>query len=88
MGGTMLLVLAAVSVLTGMIYGGAMIGHIAKRGEKINYIWIKLYFFKYVQTYRRMTREETGKVGPYFMPFFVFMNLALVLAMVALVTRA
>ena len=88
MGETLLLVLAATSVLTGMIYGGAMVGHIAKRGEKINYILIKLYFFKYVRTYRRMTLEETGKVGPYFMPFFVLMNLALVLAMVALVTRA
>jgi len=59
-----------------------MVHEVSKRGVKISILWLRLYIFKYMHQYKKMTKEETGKVGPLFYPCIASINMALVLAVV------
>ncbi len=73
-----LLVSAGVFVALAM----KMVHEVSKRGVKINILWLRLYVIKYMHQYKKMTKEETGKVGPLFYPCIASINMALVLAAV------
>ena len=60
-----------------------MVHHVSKRGVKINIPFIRLFIFKYISQYRQLTRAETGKVGPLFLPCILSINMALILAVFA-----
>ena len=53
-----------------------------KRGESVNYIWLRLLIIKYLGRYAKITQEETGQVGPLFYHYVVPLNVALVLFVV------
>ena len=58
-----------------------------KRGIPVSYIWLRVMIFKYLHQYRKITREETGRVGPLFYHYAVPLNVALLLAIaMAIVT--
>ena len=56
-----------------------------KRNMKVNWIFLKVLIIKYVGQYRKITLQETGKVGPLYYSFVVSMNLALVTAIIGIV---
>lgn len=58
-----------------------------KRNMKVNWIFLKVLIIKYVGQYRKITLQETGKVGPLYYSFVVSMNLALVTAIIGIVLR-
>ena len=58
-----------------------------KRGISIEYLWLRVMIFKYVEQYRRVTREETGRVGPLFYHYVIPLWIALVLAVILIVYR-
>ena len=60
---------------------------LSKRGTKINYFLIRIYIYKYINQYRKITMEENGKVGPLFYSFIVSFILALVFAIVGIVLK-
>ena len=50
-----------------------------KRNDKIeNFIFIRLFIFRYVNNYRKITKNETGKVGNLFYSWLISINVALV----------
>ncbi len=50
-----------------------------KRNEKIeNFIFINFFIFRYVSNYKRITKDETGKVGNLFYSWLISIDLALV----------
>ena len=53
-----------------------------KRGIPVSIIWLRLMIFKYLHQYRKITREEMGRVGPLFYHYVIPLNVALVLAIV------
>jgi hypothetical protein len=56
-----------------------MIVHqLSKRGVKISFLLLRLYIIKYIHQYKKITLEETGKVGPLFYPCIISINMALV----------
>jgi hypothetical protein len=79
--------LALPCAVVGVALMMAMAGALQARGQKINWVWIRLYIFKYIGQYREVTVQETGRPGPLFYPFVVSMNSALVLAIVGLALR-
>jgi len=81
------LVLAIISVLCGVLFSIMITAFISKRGTKINYLLIRIYIFKYVNQYRKITIEENGKVGPLFYPFIVSFILALIFAIVGAILK-
>ena len=85
---TVFLVLAIVSVLCGIVSSVMIAVFLSKRGIKINYLFFRIYIFKYVNQYRKITTEENGKVGPLFYSFIISFILALLFAIVGAILKA
>ena len=80
-------VLAIICVLWGVASSVLIISFLSKRGRKINYLLLRIYIYKYVNQYRKITIEETGKVGPLFYSFITSFILALIFAIAGLVLK-
>jgi hypothetical protein len=48
---------------------------------------LRLYIIKYIHQYRKITKKETGKIGPLYYPCVVSVNLALVCGIVGLLLK-
>ena len=81
------LVLAIVSVLCGVVSSIMIATFVSKRGTKINFLFFRIYIYKYVNQYRKITTEENGKVGPLFYSFIVSFILALLFAIVGAILK-
>ena len=81
------LILAIVCVLCGVVSSVLIIAFLFKRGNKINYLLIRIYIYKYINQYRKITIEETGKVGSLFYSFIVSFILALLFAIVGMILK-
>jgi hypothetical protein len=64
-----------------------IVHELRKRNVEINFFWLRLLIPKYANQYKKITLQETGRVGPLFYPWILSINLAAVLAIVALVTK-
>jgi len=82
------LVLAIVSVLCGVVSSVMIAMFLSKRGTKINYLFFRIYIFKYVNQYRKITTEENGKVGPLFYSLIGSFILALFLAVIGAILKS
>jgi hypothetical protein len=54
--------------------------YVRRRGEPVSLVWLRLMILKYLHEYARLTREETGRVGPLFYHYVVPLNVALVIS--------
>ena len=82
------LVLAFISVISGVVSSIVITSSLSERGIKINYPFIKVLIIKYVHQYRKITLQETGKPGPWFYSFVISMNLALTFAIIGITLKA
>ena len=80
-------ILAIVSVACGLAASIMITAFLSKRGIKINYLFFRVLIFKYINQYRKITMEETGKPGPLFYPFILSMNLTLLFVVVGIILR-
>lgn len=87
-GADIFLGLAIVFVICFVIFSILIVAELDKRNVKINFLWIRLFLFKYVNQYKKITREETGKVGGLYYPWVISINLALLSAIVGLILKA
>ena len=62
-------------------------GDLERRGMPVSFIWMRFLAFRYLHQYSRITREETGRVGPLLYHFVVPINLALVLVIVFAIAK-
>lgn len=80
-----LVILALVSV----VWGGVSVGRIGKelqrRGIAVNWFLGKILMIRWVSQYKEITTAEQGRPGNLFWHFVIAMNLALFLAILALV---
>ena len=53
-----------------------------KRGIAVSVVWLRVMILKYLHEYSKITREETGRVGPLFYHYVVPLNVALVVVIV------
>ena len=82
-----LLVLALVFIGLFVILSMMITHEVSKRGIKINFFLLRLYIIKYVHQYRKLTLEESGRVGPLYYPCIISVNLALIFAIAGLILR-
>lgn len=82
---TLFFVLALIGVAWGIATSIMITSFLSKRGVKINYPFIRLFIFRYVGQYRRITIDEAGKSGPLFCWFITSWNVALVFAIIGIV---
>ncbi|MCW8823091.1 MAG: hypothetical protein OQJ93_13845 [Ignavibacteriaceae bacterium] len=84
----LLAVLAFIAVAWFIVSGIMIINELLKRKQKINFVFIKLMLPVYAHRYKKITLEETGKVGPLFYHWVIAINAALVLAITAIISNS
>jgi hypothetical protein len=84
---TLFFVLALVSLASGILFMIMITSNLSGRGIKINYFLLRLYIIKYVNQYRNITREESGRPGPLFYPCIASMCLVLFFAVIGIVLK-
>jgi len=82
---TLFFILALISVSWGIATSIMITSFLSKRGIKINFLLFRLFIFKWVGQYRKITIEETGKPGLLFYWFITSWNVALVFAIIGIV---
>lgn len=75
----LLLVFALIFLIVFVVTSMMIVHEVSKRGTKINIPLLRLFIIKYIHQYRKMTLEETGKVGPLYYPCLTSINLAFIL---------
>jgi hypothetical protein len=83
-----LLGLAIFFIICFVVFSILIVAALDRRHVKINFLWIRLLILKYVSQYRKITLEETGRVGSLFYLWIISINLALVSAVAGLIMRA
>lgn len=87
--GNALMTFAIVSALCAVASAVLMTAALQKRGIPVNWVWLQLRILsRYLNQYRDVTRQETGRTGPLFYIFVVAINLTLLTALVGLILRA
>jgi len=81
------LVLGLASVGVGIISSIAVTSYVAKRGVRINFFLYRIMIFKYFNDYRRLTLQETGRIGPWYYAFSAAMILTLVFVVVGIILK-
>lgn len=80
-------VIAGIAVIWYIISGMMIVNELMKRGEKINFVFINATLPVYAHRYKKITLEETGKVGPLFYHWVIAINTALVFAVAAIISK-
>jgi len=82
------LFLALVSIAFNIVISIMIISELQKRKIKINFFLIRLLLPKYVHQYKKITLEETGKVGALYYRWIVSINLTLILAVAGIIQKS
>jgi hypothetical protein len=80
-------VLAGACAVCGAITAGRMGQELQRRGIAVNWFLMRIQMIRWVSRYKKLTTEELGRPGPLYGQFLIAMNLALVLAILALLAR-
>ena len=85
---TIILALIAFIAVGWYIVAGIMIfNELQKRGEKVHFIFLNFMLPFYTNRYKKITFEETGKVGSLFYHWLIAINTALVFAIAAIISK-
>jgi hypothetical protein len=84
---TVFFILAIISVIIGVVASVMIAVFLTQRGTKINYLFFRLFVFKYIEQYRRITINENGRPGTLFYSYVVSMILALVFAVTGIILK-
>ncbi len=80
-------VLAFISVGSAIVFSMMIVHEVSRRGIKVNYLLLRLFLPKYIEQYKKLTLNETGKFGPLYLPCVGSYVSALVFAIVYLIAR-
>ena len=81
------IVLAIACVLCGVVSSMMIVSFLSNQGIKINYFLLRLFLPKYVEQYKKIMIEKTGRPGSLYYSFVVSMISGLVLASIGLLLR-
>ena len=84
----LLAVLAFVAVAWFIISGMMIINELLKRKQKVIFVFIKLMLPVYAHRYKKITLEETGRVGSLFYHWVIAINAALILGIAAIISQS
>jgi hypothetical protein len=64
-----------------------IVSKLSRRGVKINMLFLRFLYPKYVHQYKKMVTQETGKGSSLYSIWLVSINLALVLCIVGILIK-
>ena len=79
-------VIAGIAVVWFIVSSIIIANELLKRSQKINFIFIKAMIPVYAHRYKKITLEETGKVGSLFYHWVISINTALVFGVASIIT--
>jgi hypothetical protein len=62
--------------------------YLRKKNVPVSFFWLRVLIPKYLGQYREITLKDTGRAGPLFYHFVISINLALVAAIAAILSRS
>ena len=77
----------AIAIVWFIVSSGMIVNELMKRNHKIKFIIINMMLPVYVHRYRKVTLEETGKVGLLYYHWIFSINAALILAAAAILAK-
>jgi hypothetical protein len=77
--------IAIVCVCWGIVAAINIASYLARRGHKISILFFRLMIYKYIHQYTEITKQETGKIGPWFYHYIISMNLTLLLVIIGII---
>jgi len=80
-------VIAGIAIVWHIISGAMIVNELMKRKQKIQFIIIKLMLPVYAHRYKKITLEETGKVGSLFYHWVISINVTLVFAVATIISK-
>ena len=80
-------VIAGIAIVWHIVSGAMIVNELMKRKQKIKFIIIKFMLPVYAHRYKKITLEETGKVGSLFYHYVIAVNIALVFALAAIFSK-
>lgn len=81
------LAMGLAAVLFNVVVTMIIVGKLSKKGVKINIIFLRLLYPKYVHQYKKMVFQETGKESPLYSVWLVSINLALALCIAGILIK-
>jgi hypothetical protein len=78
----LLIGLGLICVAWAVVAAVLIVANLHRRGVPISFIWLRFMVLEYLHEYAKVTREETGRVGPLFYHYVVPLNVALVVMIV------
>ena len=78
--------IAGIAVVWCIVSSIIIVNKLLKRGQKVNFIFIKAMIPVYAHRYKKITLEETGKVGSLFYHWVISINTALIFGVASIIT--
>ncbi len=82
-----LLVMIVAAVIWYVVTSLMIVSELSKRKQKIQFVLIRFMIPVYAQRYKKITLEETGRVGPLFYHWIISINIALVFTIALIITK-
>jgi hypothetical protein len=81
-------VIAFIAVGWYIVAGLLILNELQKRGEKVYFVFLNFMLPFYASRYKKITLEETGKVGSLFYHWLIAINTALVFGIAAIISKS
>jgi|GEM_PF-462303 len=77
--------LAILCVCWGIVSSIAIANYISKRGADVKWFFLNIMIINYINHYKILSQEETGRIGFWYYSFIISMNAAVVSALTGIV---
>ncbi|MBN2459985.1 MAG: hypothetical protein JXB60_00135 [Candidatus Cloacimonetes bacterium] len=77
--------IAIIFVCWGIVSAIKITSYVAKRGHKVSILFLRIMIYKYIHQYTEITKQETGKIGPWFYHYVISMNLTLIFIIIGII---
>ena len=77
----------AIAIVWFIVSGGMIVNELMKRNQKIKFIIINMMLPVYIQRYKKITLEETGKIGALYYHAVIAVNTALFFAVATIILK-
>jgi len=80
-------VIAGIAIIWYLVSSIMIYNELKKRNVRVNFILIRFMIISYANQYKEITKKETGKVGALFYHWIIAINMALVFAVAAIISK-
>lgn len=80
-------IIAGIALVWYVVSSIMIYNELKKRNISVNFIFIRFMIIPYANKYKEITKNETGKVGSLFYHWIISINVTLVFAVAAIISK-